>query len=442
MLKNSIKTICYAPRGGGGNPFMVKPFIRDMRPRDLVRKIKARDDFTLWAFFMFVLSACGGGGGGGAPKIEVASIPDIIEEPTDGNEDPPPDEDDNDEEDEDDEDDDDEDNVVPEGGEESTSLPDRNERTFTATKEPDVVDGNKGYEYIDYRDSKSGIEVKLSGEIDSNGYVTGHTGGYAENDKMKNIDHIYGTDYADDLIGNQNANIIYAGGWFDEIYGLGGDDFLHGGRSNDYIDGGMGADTIDGGDGLSDYSSYFYSNEAVILSLSNSIDDDGFIRGQSGGYAEGDRLKNIENLVGSQFDDVLIGDLHNNRLEGGDGADIIEGRAGRDTLMIGDDGNNILNGDHGVDRLTGGAGNDIFILDHENNGMDIITDFTKGEDKLQLYMSGHQDFNHLSETGIHQRRDEDEPSNLIISWDGFDIVMLENYGEFTRVLFLRDFDIL
>jgi Ca2+-binding RTX toxin-like protein len=47
----------------------------------------------------------------------------------------------------------------------------------------------------------------------------------------------------------------------------------------------------------------------------------------SGGHATGDRLSFILKLVGSDFDDTLIGDGLANWLEGGAGADILDGGA-------------------------------------------------------------------------------------------------------------------
>ncbi|WP_019955835.1 calcium-binding protein [Yoonia vestfoldensis] len=69
-------------------------------------------------------------------------------------------------------------------------------------------------------------------------------------------------------------------------------------------------------------------------------------------------------LTGTVGADVLIG---------GAGADIINGGAGADILRDGG----------GEDVLTGGAGADLFILTADSN-TDTITDFTLGEDRLDL----------------------------------------------------------
>src|SRR5437773_2191969 len=65
----------------------------------------------------------------------------------------------------------------------------------------------------------------------------------------------------------------------------------------------------------------------------------------SGGDAGGDVLLNIENVIGSAFDDVLTGNALANVLTGG---------AGNDTL----------NGGSGADTLIGGSGNDTYVVDN------------------------------------------------------------------------------
>ncbi|MFM6281813.1 MAG: calcium-binding protein, partial [Dolichospermum sp.] len=100
---------------------------------------------------------------------------------------------------------------------------------------------------------------------------------------------------------------------------------------------------------------------------------------------------------------TAIGGAGNDSLTGGDGKDSLTGGAGNDTLTggIGNDtltgsaGNDSLTGGAGSDNLTGGAGNDIFgytALTDSNAGtltgadltFDTITDFTKGQDKIDV----------------------------------------------------------
>src|SRR5262249_46215309 len=99
-----------------------------------------------------------------------------------------------------------------------------------------------------------------------------------------------------------------------------------------------------------------------------------------GGTAEGDTLTNVENVTGSLYADILIGDDGDNYLDGftgndvvigGDGNDTVVGFYGNDTLkggggsdlLIGDSGNDSLDGGEGDDTMNGGIGNDVYYVD-------------------------------------------------------------------------------
>ncbi|MFM6099810.1 MAG: hypothetical protein ACKPCG_16980, partial [Dolichospermum sp.] len=101
-----------------------------------------------------------------------------------------------------------------------------------------------------------------------------------------------------------------------------------------------------------------------------------------------------DSLTGGAGNDTLTGGIGNDTLTGSAGNDSLTGGAGNDTLT-GGAGNDILIGGAGSDNLTGGAGNDIFrytaltdsnagTLTGENLTFDTITDFTKGQDKIDV----------------------------------------------------------
>ncbi|TCN29151.1 M10 family metallopeptidase C-terminal domain-containing protein, partial [Sinorhizobium americanum] len=94
------------------------------------------------------------------------------------------------------------------------------------------------------------------------------------------------------------------------------------------------------------------------------------------GMAQGLTVKNFEIINGSANDDVIRGDAAANTLNGGGADDVLDGRSGVDRL----------NGGAGDDWLTGGAGNDLFVFDRSGRDGegDVITDFTRGQDKLLL----------------------------------------------------------
>jgi Ca2+-binding RTX toxin-like protein len=132
-------------------------------------------------------------------------------------------------------------------------------------------------------------------------------------------DLIHGSD-GDDLIYGWNAasppNV-------DQLYGDDGDDTIFVAKPA----GGRAAADMDGGDG-NDTASFYFSRYGVTANLSTQS---GSNSGDSGlSY----QIFDIENLIGTDYDDTLTGD-------GGD--NLLQGHVGNDTLIAGD-GNDILEG--------------------------------------------------------------------------------------------------
>lgn len=158
--------------------------------------------------------------------------------------------------------------------------------------------------------------------------------------------NINGTAGADGLSGSAASDTINGLGGNDLLIGLDGNDTLNGGDDNDTLVGGTGNDLLDGGNGIDTIS---YENvvgvfAGVLVELANNITYNG-INADPGS----DTLVSIENVIGSNLYDELIGDGGANVLSGRIGDDLIEGNGGDDTL----------NGDAGMDILWGGDGNDI-----------------------------------------------------------------------------------
>ena len=143
------------------------------------------------------------------------------------------------------------------------------------------------------------------------------------------LEHAVAGDGNDHLTGNSGAN---------RLYGMRGDDTLAGGGGDDLLLGGPGDDLLDGGDGV-DTASYVGATAGVAVNLGSSGP-------QPTGGAGVDTLISIENLIGSDHDDVLVGNAGANRLEGGAGGDLLNGAAGADT-MLGGGGSDI----YGVDDI-------------------------------------------------------------------------------------------
>jgi Ca2+-binding RTX toxin-like protein len=115
---------------------------------------------------------------------------------------------------------------------------------------------------------------------------------------------LYGTPYGDTLIGGNGA---------DTIHGNGGDDVIVGGVGNDSIDGGTGSNTVD------------YSNDANAVSVDLSM-------GSATDGSHSDTLSNIQNVIGTAYDDTITGDSNDNVLSGGAGNDVIDGGGGVNTV--------------------------------------------------------------------------------------------------------------
>jgi VCBS repeat-containing protein len=173
------------------------------------------------------------------------------------------------------------------------------------------------------------------------------------------------------LHGGDGNDVLVAGPGTNELFGDNGNDMLFSGPGNDLLDGGAGNNT----------ANYSLATAGVTVSTAE-------LGAQHTGGAGTDTLVNIQNLIGSNFNDHLTGDQGNNVLNGGLGNDVLNGGAG-DDLLIGGPGNNML---------TGGPGHDTFQWQAGNTGHDTITDFNFGLDKLdlsQLLQGEHSDANSL-----------------------------------------------
>ena len=198
----------------------------------------------------------------------------------------------------------------------------------------DELRGGDGVDTADYGASSAGVTVNLQS---GNGL-----GGDAEGDTLSGIENLVGSAFDDALTGDDTGNSVAGNDGDDMINGLGGADDLYGGAGNDRIYGGAGADTINGGEGT-DTADYRYSSAAVNVSL--------LTNSGAGGEAEGDVLASIENLSGSNFDDVLTGNDGVNRLVGNQGADWLYGMGGNDMFDTGG-GYDFVDGGAGIDTVT------------------------------------------------------------------------------------------
>jgi Ca2+-binding RTX toxin-like protein len=147
------------------------------------------------------------------------------------------------------------------------------------------------------------------------------------------------------------SDTLYGSSYADTLLGYGGNDLINGDDGNDSISGGLGNDTINGGA------------------------DSDEIAGDAG-----------NDLINGGADvDFISGGAGNDILRGGDDSDVIIGGDGNDVLY-GDAGSDYLYGDLGKDTLYGGSESDYFIFGTLLSGanVDTIKDFSIGTDLICL----------------------------------------------------------
>jgi len=258
----------------------------------------------------------------------------------------------------------------------------------------DLLNGGSGSDTATYENSPTAVHVDLKAGIGE--------GGDAQGDTLISIENLIGSQGSDLLVGDDGNNVLT---------GLSGNDTLLGGAGDDTLDGGAGADLLDGGSGRNT-ASYAESDSAVTVNLQAMQ--------ASGGDATGDTLVNIQNVIGSAYndvltagytgsalyggggDDTLMGSLRDDTLDGGAGADLLDGGGGNNTAsyasataavavdlrsgtgssgdamgdrlvniqnLTGSAYGDLLNGDGSANRLEGGYGNDTI---NGNGGSDTI----------------------------------------------------------------------
>jgi Ca2+-binding RTX toxin-like protein len=203
---------------------------------------------------------------------------------------------------------------------------------FSGSPGADTIVGGGGFDRLDFSRSTAPVVLDLM--------VPAIAAGDAAGDVLSGIEAIAGTSGNDRLGGLAGPEDLSGDHGDDFLIGRGGPDSLWGGDGNDLLLGGAGPDRIDGGPGW-DMAGYWDAPGPVALSLATGFGTQG--------DAAGDHVTTVEGIIGSAFDDTLIGDGGANELRGGGGDDVLEGGAGDDRLF----------GEGGRDRLYGGAGFDI-----------------------------------------------------------------------------------
>jgi len=179
----------------------------------------------------------------------------------------------------------------------------------------DALIGGNGSDTASYEDNQGYVFVNLS---------SGQAFGAAAGDTYSSIENLTGGAYGDVFIGSAGANI------------------LDGRDGNDTLIGGLGADILIGGNGI-DTASYEDNQGAVTVNLLANTG--------TGNAAQGDTFSGVENVNGTAYADVLVGDNNANTLDGLAGNDTLTGNGGADIFRIGSGLDNITDFASGVDRI-------------------------------------------------------------------------------------------
>jgi Ca2+-binding RTX toxin-like protein len=200
----------------------------------------------------------------------------------------------------------------------------------------DTLDGGTGSNVASYENATQGVRAYLDASLPGEGEAQG--------DVFTRLQGLRGSQAADMLFGDNQANTLH---------GLGGDDFLSGGHGSDTLDGGLGQDTLIGGAENDSLLGGFGQDSLDGGSGDDALDGSDGQDTLQGGFGQ-------DVLDGGEGNDVLLGGADADTLRGGDGHDSLSGDEGNDVLN-GDDGNDMLHGGTGADTLLGGAGDDTLV---------------------------------------------------------------------------------
>ena len=253
----------------------------------------------------------------------------------------------------------------------------------------EVVIGGAGVDTIDYSQSAGAVFAQLFNG--TTGSLPLSQGGEADGDLLLLVEDAIGSAFNDQLYGSDIANR------------------LDGGNGNDTLQGFAGADMLIGGGGT-DTATYAGSTAAVIITLV----DAGFGSGL-GGHAEGDQLSTIENLIGSAFGDLLIGNAALNRLDGGAGDDTFRsGLGGSAATSI-------------AEFVIGGDGVDT--IDYSASNAAVFARLFSGTTGLGLSQGGHADGDVLAQmenvigSNFNDRLEGTELANVLTGGLGDDLLV-------------------
>lgn len=153
------------------------------------------------------------------------------------------------------------------------------------------------------------------------------------------------------IIAGDGNNTIYGGGGNDTIYVGSGENRIYAGSGDDVVYADEIGYDLDGGDGFDIYS-FAFRDSSINLNANF--------------WAE---ACNFEGVVGTIYDDSIMGSGAADQINGYNGNDTLDGRVGNDLIfgdggndsILGGVGNDTLYGNDGHDTINGGLGDDYLI---------------------------------------------------------------------------------
>jgi Ca2+-binding RTX toxin-like protein len=198
-----------------------------------------------------------------------------------------------------------------------TIIGDGVDNIFRGNAGSDSLDGGAGTgDVADYAFATAAVSVNLT---------TGRANdGQGGTDTLANIERVWGSAFADTLIG---------------------------GAGNDVLRGNAGNDSINGGAGSADVADYRNATTGISVNMATGVVQDG-----QGGN---DTLNGIEQIWGSTFNDSMLGGNSSDFFVGSSGADTFSGGSGIDSVSYALNPANSTTATQGVSvNLTTGAGRD------------------------------------------------------------------------------------
>lgn len=201
----------------------------------------------------------------------------------------------------------------------------------------------------------------------------------------------------DTVTGASGGDTIQGGEGNDLLLGAGGNDRVLGEAGNDTLQGGVGVNVLQGGNGEDtvDYSWYGTAQPIYINLASGYAVDQAGLNGAApppgSGQTFSDSITGVENAIGGlNTPNFIVGDIADNQLTGGDGADTIVTGGGSDTVNGGAGEDYLLAnvGPSGSPELLGGDGEDNFVFQPGGPGF-VTIDYDAAGDQLLIYLGGY-----------------------------------------------------